>query len=133
MVKNWLVAIIDDESDIVNLFRDALSKIRGVSIFTFTDPVVAFEHFTIYKNAYVLIISDLKMPGLNGVELINKMKKVNPLVRTLLMTAFEVDDVVFEEYVKNEIINGFLQKPIKLRDLRSEVKKQINIYKRGRK
>ncbi len=73
------------------------------------------------------------MPGLNGVELINKMKKVNPLVRTLLMTAFEVDDVVFEEYVKNEIINGFLQKPIKLRDLRSEVKKQINIYKRGRK
>lgn len=50
------------------------------------------------------------MPGLNGVELINKMKKVNPLVRTLLMTAFEVDDVVFEEYVKNEIINGFLQK-----------------------
>ena len=56
------------------------------------------------------------MPGLNGVELISKMKKVNPLVRTLLMSAFEVDDVVFEEYVKNEIINGFLQKPIKLRD-----------------
>lgn len=132
MVKNWLVAIIDDESDIVTFFQDALSKIRGVSIFTFTDPVVAFEHFTIYKNAYVLIISDLKMPGLNGVELI-KMKKLNPLVRTLLMTAFEVDDVVFEEYVKNEIINGFLQKPIKLRDLCSEVKKQINIYKRGRK
>jgi len=132
VVKNWLVAIIDDESDIVTFFQDALSKIRGVSIFTFTDPVVAFEHFTIYKNAYVLIISDLKMPGLNGVELI-KMKKLNPLVRTLLMTAFEVDDVVFEEYVKNEIINGFLQKPIKLRDLCSEVKKQINIYKRGRK
>ena len=72
------------------------------------------------------------MPGLNGVELI-KMKKLNPLVRTLLMTAFEVDDVVFEEYVKNEIIYDFLQKPIKLRDLCSEVKKQINIYKRGRK
>ena len=111
MVKNWLVAIIDDESDIVNLFRDALSTISGVSIFTFTDPVVAFEHFTIYKKVYVLIISDLKMPGLNGIELINKMKKVNPLVRTLLMTAFEVDDVVFEEYVKNEIINGSFKNP----------------------
>jgi hypothetical protein len=44
-----------------------------------------------------------------------------------------VDNAVFEEYVKNEIINGFLQKPIKLRDLYSEVKKQINIYKRDRK
>jgi YesN/AraC family two-component response regulator len=73
------------------------------------------------------------MPGLNGVALISKMKKVNPLVRTLLMSAFEVDNAVFEEYVKNEIINGFLQKPIKLRDLYSEVKKQINIYKRDRK
>jgi len=51
------------------------------------------------------------MPGLNGIELINKMKKVNPLVRTLLMTAFEVDDVVFEEYVKNEIINGSFKNP----------------------
>jgi DNA-binding NtrC family response regulator len=127
------VTIIDDESDIVSLFRNALSKIRGVSILTFTDPVVAFEHFTIYKNAYVLIISDLRMPGLNGVALISKMKKVNLLVRTLLMSAFEVDNAVFEEYVKNEIINGFLQKPIKLRDLYSEVKKQINIYKRDRK
>jgi DNA-binding NtrC family response regulator len=127
------VTIIDDESDIVSLFRNALSKIRGVSILTFTDPVVAFEHFTIYKNAYVLIISNLRMPGLNGVALISKMKKVNPLVRTLLMSAFEVDNAVFEEYVKNEIINGFLQKPIKLRDLYSEVKKQINIYKRDRK
>jgi DNA-binding NtrC family response regulator len=127
------VTIIDDESDIVSLFRNALRKIRGVSILTFTDPVVAFEHFTIYKNAYVLIISNLRMPGLNGVALISKMKKVNPLVRTLLMSAFEVDNAVFEEYVKNEIINGFLQKPIKLRDLYSEVKKQINIYKRDRK
>lgn len=133
MARKWLVAIIDDESDIVNLFRDALSKIDGLSIFTFTDPMVALEHFKINKGAYALIISDLRMPGINGTDLVYKIKKENPLVRTLLMTAFEVDDVVFQEYVKNEIINGFLQKPIKLRDLCSEVKKQINIYKSGRK
>jgi hypothetical protein len=46
------------------------------------------------------------------------------------MTAFEVDDKVFEEYVKNDIIDGFIQKPVKLRDLLSEVLKQVNIYKR---
>ena len=129
MVRKWLVAIIDDESDIVNLFRDALNKIDGLSVFTFTDPMAALEHFKINKGAYALILSDLRMPGINGTDLVHKMKKENPLVRTLLMTAFEVDDNVFEEYVKNNIIDGFLQKPVKLRDLRSEVLKQVNIYK----
>lgn len=130
MVRNLLVAIIDDESDIVNLFRDALSKIDGLSIFTFTDPKAALEHFKINKGAYALLISDLRMPGINGTDLVYKIKKENPLVRTLLMTAFEVDDKVFEEYVKNDIIDGFIQKPVKLRDLLSEVLKQVSIYKR---
>ena len=130
MVRKLLVAIIDDESDIVNLFRDALSKIDGLSIFTFTDPMAALEHFNINKGAYALLISDLRMPGINGTDLIYKIKKENPLVRTLLMTAFEVDDKVFEEYVNNDIIDGFIQKPVKLRDLLSEVLKQVNIYKR---
>jgi DNA-binding NtrC family response regulator len=131
VASKWLVAIIDDESDIVNLFREALSKIDGLSIFTFTDPMIAFEHFKINKGAYVLVISDLRMPGVNGTDLVYKIKKANPLVRTLLMTAFEVDDKIFEEYVKNDIINGFLQKPVKLRDLLSEVLKQVNIYNKS--
>ena len=130
MARKWLVAIIDDESDIVNLFRDALSKIDGLSIFTFTDPIVALEHIRVNKSKYAVVVSDLRMPGINGMDLVYKIKKENPLVRTLLMTAFEVDDKVFEEYVKNDIIDGFIQKPVKLRDLLSEVLKQVNIYKR---
>ena len=131
MVKKWLVAIVDDEIDIVNLFRDALSSIKGLSIFTFTDPITAFEHIKMNKSKYAIVISDLRMPGINGMELVNKIKKVNPLVRTLLMTAFEVNDKVFEEYIKKKIINGFLQKPLKLSDLESEVHKQIEIYKKS--
>ena len=130
MARKWLVAIIDDESDIVNLFRDALSSIKEFSIFTFTDPIVALEHFRVNKSKYAVVVSDLRMPGINGTDLVYKIKKENPLVRTLLMTAFEVDDKVFEEYVKNDIIDGFIQKPVELRDLLSEVLKQVNIYKR---
>jgi DNA-binding NtrC family response regulator len=128
MVKKWLVAIVDDELDIVNLFRDALNKIRGLSIFTFTDPLTAFEHIRMNKSKYSVVISDLRMAGINGMDLIYKIKKENPLIRTLLMTAFEVDDKVFEDYTKNKIIDGFLQKPLKLSALESEVRKQIDIY-----
>jgi YesN/AraC family two-component response regulator len=42
------------------------------------------------------------MPGLDGMQLIKKIKELNPLVRTILMTAYEVDDVVFKEYVKRK-------------------------------
>lgn len=130
MVKKRLVAIVDDELDIVNLFRDALSRIKGLSIFAFTDPLSAFEHIRMNKSKYAVVISDLRMPGINGMDLVHKIKKENPSVRTLLMTAFEVNDNVFEEYVQKKIIDGFLQKPLKLGDLESEVNKQINIYKK---
>jgi DNA-binding NtrC family response regulator len=124
--KKRLVGIVDDE-DITKLFRDALGIINGITIFTFTDPVLALEHITINKGRYVLVISDLRMPGINGMELIKKLKNMNPL-RTILMTAFESNDELFQEYTKKQIINGFFQKPIRLHNLRDEVNNQIHIY-----
>jgi response regulator RpfG family c-di-GMP phosphodiesterase len=73
------------------------------------------------------------MPVLCGIELIKKIKRENPLVRTLLMTAFDVDDSLFDEYTKMEVINDFLQKPIRLNDLHVKVKKHLNIYRKNLK
>jgi DNA-binding NtrC family response regulator len=129
----WLVAIVDDELDIASLFREYLSGIKDVLVLSFTDPVVALEHFINNKHEYFLIISDLKMPRLSGIELIKKVKEANPFVRTLLMTAFEIDDPMFEEYRKAKIINDFLQKPVRLEDLHSIVEKHLNLYKKFKK
>lgn len=126
--SNRLVAIIDDELDITVLFRDAIRGIGGISIFTFTDPTLALEHFKINRKDYRLIISDLRMPGINGIELLKRIKELNPLVRTVLMTAFEFDDELFRKNVEKQIINGFLQKPIMLRNLVKEVDNQLHIY-----
>jgi DNA-binding NtrC family response regulator len=123
-----LVAIIDDDLDIVDLFHDALKSIPGILLFKFTDPIIALDHITINKDAYVLIISDLRMPSLNGIELMKKIKSLNHEIRTLLMTAFEISDIMFKEYIKQEIINGFLQKPIRIDDLCLEVNKQIHAH-----
>jgi len=123
-----LVAIIDDELDITVLFRDAIRGIRGISIFTFTDPIMALEHFKINRKDYRLIVSDLRMPGINGIELLKRIKELNPLVRTVLMTAFEFNDELFQQYAEKQIINGFLQKPILLKDLVKEVDNQLHIY-----
>jgi DNA-binding NtrC family response regulator len=123
-----IVSIVDDDLDIVELFCDALRSIKGIVVFKFTNPVIALEHIKINKDAYVLLISDLRMPGLDGLELIKGTKKLNHNIRTLLMTAFDIEDKLFREYTKSEIINGFLQKPIKIEDLRLEANRQIHAH-----
>jgi DNA-binding NtrC family response regulator len=123
-----LVAIVDDEEDIVRLFSDALNRTSNATIFTFTDPVLALEHFTSNKDRYAMVISDFRMPGLNGLELIKKMKSMNPKVRTLLMTAFDGNEDLFKEYTDQEMINVFIRKPIRIDDLRNEVSNQLHTY-----
>ncbi|MGH9973016.1 MAG: response regulator [Nitrososphaeraceae archaeon] len=123
-----MIAIVDDEPDILNLFQDFLSKIKGISIFTFTDPLMAPEHVRMNKNEYVLVISDLRMPNLDGLELVKVLKDLNPLVRTILMTAFAIKDDLFQEYARQEIINNFLRKPVLLADLYKQVTKELRKY-----
>ena len=126
--KKGLVAVVEDELDIAQLFRDALQTTNGFTIFAFTDPKVAFEHFALNREDYTLIISDLRMPSINGMELIKKIKELNPYIRTILMTAFAINDDLFYEYAKKKLINGFLQKPIHLGDLHAEVNSQLHRY-----
>ena len=68
------------------------------------------------------------MPALTGMELIKELKTMNQFVRTILMTAFATEDDLFQDYAKKELINGFLQKPIHLNDLRVEVNNQLHTY-----
>lgn len=68
------------------------------------------------------------MPGLNGLEFLRKVRELNVFVRTILMTAFEIEDKIFREYTKKKIINSFLQKPIGIHDLLKEVDTQLHSY-----
>ena len=128
MGKKRLIAIVDDEPDILKLYQDFFTKIKGISIFTFTDPLMALEHFRMNKNEYVLVISDLRMPNLDRLELVKLIKDLNHLVRTILMTAFAIKDDLFQEYLREEIINDILQEPILLPDLYDQVRKQLRMY-----
>ena len=133
MSTNRIICIVDDDADITLLFHDILNSIAGITVLTFTDPVLALEHFQVNEHAYVLVISDFKMSGLNGMEFLKKIKDLNPSVRTILMTAFQIDDKVFLDYTKKKIINAFLQKPISMHDLLKEVDTQLHSYEMQRR
>ncbi|MDP9305444.1 MAG: response regulator [Thermoproteota archaeon] len=132
-VENRIVSIVDDNPDIILLFQEALKSISGITIFTFTDPILALEHFQANEYAYVLVISNYRMPGLNGTEFLKKIKELNRFVRTILMTAFQIEDKVFREYTKKKIINASLQKPIGIHDLLKEVDTQLHSYEMQKK
>jgi DNA-binding NtrC family response regulator len=131
--ENRIVSIVDDGPGTTIFFQEALRTIAGITILTFTDPISALEDFQVKGYAYVLVISDFKMPGLNGMEFLKKIKDSNRFVRTILMTAFTIEDNLFREYTKKKIINGFLQKPIALHDLLIEVNTQLDSYELQRK
>ena len=127
MAINKFVSIVDDDLDITTLFQDALSnRIAGFSFVGCNDPVFALEHFLGNQKNYAMVIADLRMPGINGLELLKTIKESSPKVRTILMSAFYVDnDPVVQGYMKEGVVDKFLQKPVTIRRLCQEVSSLI--------
>ena len=128
-----IVGVVDDELDITNLFRDALrNDIDDISVVTFNDPLIALEHYAKNKQKYALVISDMRMSAVNGLELLKKVKKLNPKVRTILISAYEFENnQVFQNYLKDGIIDSHIQKPVKINTLRQRVRDEFGMYQLG--
>ena len=127
--KNKIVSIVDDEIDITDLFQDSLVGILGISIVSFNDSVIALEHFKGNKENYALVLTDLRMPSLNGLELLKKVKKLNPNVRTILISPYEVEnDLTFQQYMKEGIIDSFIEKPVTISRLCQRVRDEFEVY-----
>jgi PleD family two-component response regulator len=62
------VKVVDDDYDIAELVKMALQRDGFENVFTFTDPLLALEHFKVNREDYSLVISEIRMPGLNGFE-----------------------------------------------------------------
>ena len=117
------VAVIDDEADLAYLFKEALNQIDGVEVFAFTDPLLALEHFKANHQNYRVVISDYRMPTMTGMELLSKIKDVSPAATRIMMSAFEIQDELFQEY---KCVDKFLQKPVLMTDLINEVRMLVS-------
>jgi two-component system, cell cycle response regulator CpdR len=118
------IAVIDDEPDLACLFKEALSQIDRAEVFSFSDPLLALEHFRANHQNYMVIISDYRMPTMTGMELLTKIKNVNSAVTTIMMSAFEIQDELFQEC---KCVDKFLQKPVLMVDLINEVRMLLSM------
>ena len=75
-----------------------------------------------------MVITDLRMAGLNGLELLKKIKNVNPNVRTILISGFNVENQMFRDGMELGVIDTTLEKPVTIQRLFHRVKSELQIY-----
>jgi len=126
-----MISVVDDDVDISKLFYEVLREnLSGVDVFSFNDPISALQHFTENNSAYTVLISDLRMPGLNGLELLKKVKDSNSSVRTILMSAYNFEeDKKYQEYMESGIIDSTIEKPVTIERLCQRVKDELETYR----
>jgi DNA-binding NtrC family response regulator len=120
--SNTNILVVDDEQDIVNLIKQSLEP-NGFQAYIFIEPSAALEHFISHSKDYDIVISDVRMPGMNGYEFIRNVKESNPKVKVILMTAFEVDDKEFHNVLSDIKLDSFLQKPFHIQQLNEVIEK----------
>jgi DNA-binding NtrC family response regulator len=112
--------IVDDDSDIVQVLKMGLVK-NGFSVDAFTNPEDALQSFKSDAESYCLVLSDVRMPMLSGIQLSKKIKEINPDVKVVLMTAFEIGDNEFSKVFPSSQVDGFVQKPIGIKELTDKI------------
>jgi DNA-binding NtrC family response regulator len=116
------ILAVDDELDIVNLIKKSLDM-NGFKVCTFADVLAALQHFKSNFRYYDIVISDIRMPGMNGYEFIKHVKNINSKVKVVLMSAFEINDIEFHNLLPDIKIDTFLRKPFSIQQLKDTMVK----------
>jgi DNA-binding NtrC family response regulator len=82
------ILLVDDERDILTVLEQMLHELP-VAIDSFTDPVKAIDCLHANPTKYCLIISDIRMPEMSGVDFIKHIRQINSTVNIVVMSAFD--------------------------------------------
>lgn len=114
MAVDKRVLVVDDEEKVVFFLRESLEELGdNFTIGTARSAEEALEKLE--EQPYDLVISDLRMPGADGLDLLRKVKEKNPDTRLVLMTAYGSDDV--EAEARRLEIFEYITKPFHVSDL----------------
>lgn len=119
------ILIVDDDADISNLFKLSLER-YGFVVNAFNDPLLALSNYK--AGIYDLLLLDIKMPGMNGFELFQRIRKLDDKAKVCFVTGFEEYQMEFSRLFPGLEENGcFIKKPIELRVLVQKVKSQLEV------
>ena len=91
--KKAKVLVVDDQIGMLETFTDILED-EGFNVVTADDGFAAIER--VKEQSFDIIFMDIKMPGINGVQTFREIKKINPKIAVVMMTAYSVEDLIEE-------------------------------------
>jgi CheY-like chemotaxis protein/predicted transcriptional regulator len=115
--------LVEDEPDVLFAFKTIL-KSEGYNVDTFTDSFHALKHFIkLNRRYYDLVILDIRMPGMNGIQLYQKLKRIDDDLRVIFATALDAAELISILPDLNSV--HIIRKPIAAKDFINLVKKAV--------
>ena len=113
-VDDRSIAIVDDEKDLLYVYKKAL-ELQGLKVVTFVDSSLALDEFKQHPRKYCMILVDIRMPKVNGYQLVNEIKGIDPLIKTVLISAYNVSELEISDKLNNGVrIDEVMHKPFSL-------------------
>lgn len=118
---SYRVMIIDDEKIAADMTRVSLED-EGYEVETFADGASALARLK--ETPFDVVITDLKMKGIDGMDVLRTIKTAYPEVKVIMVTAFaSLDSAV--EAMKSKV-DGFFAKPVKIKELKECIQKLLS-------
>ena len=127
-LKTKKIMLVDDEADILWLFKMILESDARLKVDSFADPIVALENFR--PGLYDLLLIDIAMPKMNGFELYDKIRELDKKVKISFVTASEMfyEEIRKEAFPELDTTICFIRKPIENPDLIKQVREILEIH-----
>lgn len=125
------IMVVDDEHDIVAIIQNILKRYGYNNVDSFTNPIEALHEFegangsSHDNNRYDLLILDIRMPVISGYEFAKKAKSIDPKIKVILMTAFEIDDDKSRQDLPVMKYDELVKKPFALNSICKAVERQL--------
>ena len=117
------ILLVDDEKQVVQVTAELLRSL-GYQVSSWTSSVEAIEHFRRHADGYDLVLTDLTMPHLTGVELSAKIKQLRPDLPVVLFTGYS--ERLSRESAVEAGVDEYCLKPVSLRDLSRTVARLLS-------
>jgi len=95
MENKYKIAIVDDENEILNMLQRFLSRNPSYNVTTYSNPIVAVNSIN-ERNDYDLVMMDIMMPQMNGLDALEKIIEKNSEQKVIMMTAYSTLDNVLK-------------------------------------